>query len=344
VVGLCYLLRYPCWQISGIGLYHQVVPRPDEVCSSDVGMKNINLSRLWTVPTNVLREAWFLLVKTVEAWIYDGAMRMAAALSFYTIFSIGPILLIALSIAETIVDGAAARTELTTILGSFVSPSDTNYLFSLLESARGNIGGSGFPTLSVIAAIFVATGVFTELQSGLNSIWNVTSQRGSSIIRYIEMRLISFLIVLGIGVLLLISLATSTILSTLEAIIAQAFPLFANNLSKINSLISLAVIPLLVAFSYKLIPATEITWGDILPGSILASLLLLIGKFFISMYLNLSRISSLYGAAGSLVILLVWVYYSAQVFFFGAEFTKVYAYRLGSRKQSTSEGDSILPL
>jgi membrane protein len=307
-------------------------------------MKNINLSRLWTVPTNVLREAWFLLVKTVEAWIYDGAMRMAAALSFYTIFSIGPILLIALSIAETIVDGAAARTELTTILGSFVSPSDTNYLFSLLESARGNIGGSGFPTLSVIAAIFVATGVFTELQSGLNSIWNVTSQRGSSIIRYIEMRLISFLIVLGIGVLLLISLATSTILSTLEAIIAQAFPLFANNLSKINSLISLAVIPLLVAFSYKLIPATEITWGDILPGSILASLLLLIGKFFISMYLNLSRISSLYGAAGSLVILLVWVYYSAQVFFFGAEFTKVYAYRLGSRKQSTSEGDSILPL
>lgn len=317
-------------------------PRPVDLNNGD--MRNIDLSSLWVIPASILREAWFLLIKTVEAWIYDGAMRMAAALSFYTIFSIGPILLIALSVAETMVDAAAARLELTVFLSNFVSPSDTNYVFSLLESARGKIGGSGFPLLSVIAAIFVATGVFTELQSGLNSIWNVTSQRGSSILRYIEMRLISFLIVLGIGVLLLISLATSTILSTLESIIAEAFPLFANNLFKINSLISLAVIPLLVAFSYKFIPATRITWGDILPGSILASLLLLIGKIFISMYLNLSRISSLYGAAGSLVILLVWVYYSAQVFFFGAEFTKVYTYRFGSRKHTAFEKNGASPL
>lgn len=304
-------------------------------------MKHIGLSRLWIIPRNIFTETWWLLVKTVEAWISDGAMRMAAALAFYTIFSIGPILLIALSVAETIVDAAAARLELSHILSSFVSPSDTNYVFSLLESARGKIGSAGFPTLSVIAAIFVATGVFTELQSGLNSIWNVTSERGSSVLRYIEMRLISFIIVLGIGVLLLMSLAASTILSTLGSIIAEPFPLLANYLYKINSLISLAVIPILVAFSYKFIPATKVTWKDIFFGSILASLLLLVGKYFISLYLNLARISSLYGAAGSLVILLVWVYYSAQVFFFGAEFTKVYAYRFGSRKHSEVESEAV---
>jgi len=296
-------------------------------------MKHLHLSRLWKTPLILAKDIWGLFRETIEAWIHDSAIRMAAALAFYTIFSIGPALLIALFVAETMVDEASARLELTTILERFVSPGDTAYVFSLLESAKGKIAGTGFPALSVITAIIAATGVFTELQNGLNAIWNVSAQRGSSVLRYIEMRFISFLIVLGIGLLLLISLAATTVLSTIEAIISEAFPIFANYLYKVNSLISLAIIPVLIAFAYKFIPATKIAWRDIWPGCVLVSLLLALGKSLITLYLNLTRISSLYGAAGSLVILLVWVYFSAQVFFFGAELTKVYALRHGSRKQ-----------
>ncbi|MGC8603538.1 MAG: YihY/virulence factor BrkB family protein [Desulfomonilaceae bacterium] len=278
------------------------------------------------------QEIRLLIKQTVDAWIHDNAMRMAAALAFYTIFSIGPALLIALLVAETLVDEASARLELSTILQKIVTPGDTAYIFLLLESARGKIAGNGFPALSVITAIIAATGVFTELQSGLNAIWKASSKRGSSVLRYIEMRLISFLIVLGIGVLLLVSIAATTVLSTVEAVISGAFPIFANHLYKINSLISLAIIPLLIACAYKFIPATKIAWSDIWPGCLFVSLLLALGKFLITLYLNLARISSLYGAAGSLVILLIWVYYSAQVFFFGAELTKAYAFRYGSKR------------
>ncbi|MGC8657555.1 MAG: YihY/virulence factor BrkB family protein [Desulfomonilaceae bacterium] len=294
------------------------------------------LPEIWHAWLRLAQQIGNLLKKTVEAWIHDGAIRMAAALAFYTIFSIGPALLIGLSVAETMVDAASARKELSSFLDSFVTPTDTRYILSLLETTKLKIAGGGFPALSVITAVIAATGVFTELQSGLNSIWNVRTQRTLSLGRYIEMRLISFLIVVGIGLLLTVSLAATTMISTVESIVFESFPIFANYLSKINSLISLAVIPLLVACAYKFIPATKVAWSDIWPGCVLVSLLLALGKFAISIYLNLTRISSLYGAAGSLVILLVWVYYSAQVFFFGAELTKVYALQHGSRKPQTS--------
>ncbi len=295
-------------------------------------VKRLNLSRLRDVPLNFAHEIKVLIGLTIVAWVRDSAIRMAAALAFYTIFSIGPALLIALFVAETMVDASSARFELATILDRFVTPGDTAYVFSLLESAKGKIAGTGFPALSVVTAIIAATGVFTELQSGLNTIWKVSPKRGSSVLRYIEMRFISFLIVFGIGVLLLASLAVTTILSTIETVIIEAFPIFGNYLYKINSLISLAIIPVLIACAYKFIPATKIEWRDVWSGCLLASLLLALGKFMIALYLSLTRISSLYGAAGSLVILLVWVYYSAQVFFFGAELTKVYAFRHGSRR------------
>ena len=301
-------------------------------------IKHLNLLQLRQAPLNLAHEIRVLVGQTIDAWIQDSAIRMAAALAFYTIFSIGPALLIALFVAETMVDAASARLELATILERFVSPGDTAYVFSLLESAKGKIAGTGFPALSVITAIIAATGVFTELQSGLNAIWKVQSHRGSSVLRYVEMRFISFLIVLGIGVLLLASLAATTVSSTIETSIIQAFPIFANHLYKINSLISLTIIPILIACAYRFIPATKIAWRDIWPGCLLASLLLALGKFMITLYLSLTRISSLYGAAGSLVILLVWVYYSAQVFFV-AELTKVYAFRYGSRSQKVIPAD-----
>lgn len=305
-------------------------------------MKSINLFRLWNIPLKILREIWLLINETIEAWIHDNAIRMAAALAFYTIFSLGPVLLIALTIAETIVDAASATSELTTILERFVTPADSAYVFSLLESTRGKIGATGFPTLSVVTAIFTATAVFMELQSSLNTIWNVRTQRGSSILRYIEMRLVSFLIVAGIGLLLLGSLAATTVLSTIDAMVSEAFPISAIYLNKVNSMISLAIIPILIALAYKLIPSTKVAWLDIWPGCLLASSLLLLGKFVIALYLNITRLSSLYGAAGSLVILLVWVYYSAQVFFLGAELTKVYAFHHGSRREKKlSSGDSV---
>jgi membrane protein len=264
---------------------------------------------------NVLRD-------TLGCWIDDHATRMAAALSFYTVFSIGPALLIGLSIAEAFV-GTAAHSELAEQLQQFTGPTDPEYVLGLLESSRGKIAGQGLPLLGILAAMGTAMAVFSELQSSMNTIWNVKPPKGLGILRFIYSRTVSFVLVLGIGFLVMISVMIGVIASSIQSLFHQYLPDYADMMHRLNSLVSLAMLPSLLFMAYKFIPKARVPWASAFVGAAVAWLLLLLGKSVVRTYLGFSGLTSVYGAAGSLVIMLIWVYYSAQIFFFGAELTKV---------------------
>lgn len=248
---------------------------------------------------------------------------MAAALSFYTVFSIGPALLIGLSIAEAFV-GAAAHSELAAQLQQFTGPADPEYVLGLLESSRGKIAGQGLPLLGILAAVGTAMAVFSELQSSMNTIWNVKPSKGLGILRFIYSRAVSFVLVLAIGFLVMISVMIGGIASSIQSMVQHYLPDYADMIHRLNSLVSLAMLPSLLFMAYKFIPKVRVPWASAFVGAAVAWLLLLLGKSVVRIYLGFSGLTSVYGAAGSLVIMLIWVYYSAQIFFFGAELTKVF--------------------
>jgi membrane protein len=281
------------------------------------------LSRIWS-------EVRGFLFDTFRAFFGDHAMRMAAALAFYTTFSITPALLIGMSIAAAVVGSSRAETELTARIGQIINPEAAEYLFSLLKGLGTQLTSRHLPMIGFVSAIVAATAVFAELQTALNSVWHVTPQSRSGIVAMIRMRLKAFVFVVGIGVLLLASVVTGTVLATVNAVFEKTVPIPPNLLGTMEPIIQFGVIPVLLACTYKLVPDADVAWKDVVLASVVTSLLFLLGKSLFGMYLRLSIVGSVYGAAGSLVIVLAWVYYSAQVFFLGAEMSKVFAQRYGS--------------
>jgi membrane protein len=273
--------------------------------------------------------------QTLGDWNEDNCPRMAAALAFYTCFSLCPALLIGLKIAGMFVGSVAAKSELIRKLESFLSPGDVSYVLSLLDSFTWHLSGRTLPIIGVLAALFTASAVFAELRSAMNTIWNVKPGKGIGILRFIYTRAIAFLLVAGTGVLLVVWMVAGTVLSAMNAFFSNSVSVPYSLFEAANQLVSLAVIPLLLVFTYKLMPETKIEWQDVWLGAAVATGLMLIGKYAVSTYLSVISLTSVYGAAGSLFVLLLWVYYSAQVVFLGAELTKVYAKRYGSKK---SEG------
>jgi membrane protein len=286
----------------------------------------------------VLSEIWAVLVETIEHWSNDNAMRMAAALAFYTTFSVGPVLLFGLWIAGFFVGAATAKSELTHQIQQMISPDSADYLFAVLDSFWGELKGNRLPIIGFGAALLSATAVFVELQSSLNNIWGVHSKGG---FRILYERAVSFIFVVGFGVLLIFSITASAVLAGANAILEGLVHIPGYLIEGLNVLVTFAMIPALLALTYKLVPETPIAWKDVWLGAAVASLLFLVGKFAFGMYLRMSVILSVYGAAGSLVVLIIWVYYSAQVFFFGAELTKVYAMRYGSKKESEQSVEPV---
>ncbi|MBI5251422.1 MAG: YihY/virulence factor BrkB family protein [Desulfomonile tiedjei] len=283
------------------------------------------------------KEVWLAIKETAKAWINDNAFRMAAALAYYTTFSIGPALLIGLWIAAAIVGGDAAKTELISKLEKMVTPDSASYISTLLDSFWGELRGRRVPYVGVAAAVVAATAVFAELQSSLNSIWGVKHKGGSGLLRALYERAVSFVFVVGIGVLLVFSIVLTTVLGAVNAFFSGLVHVPPHLVHGLNLLIIFAMVPALLAVTYKLVPYTRVEWKDVWLGSAVASILFVIGKKLFGMYLNWSIMLSVYGAAGSLIIFIVWVYYSAQVFFLGAELTKVYARRYGSKRKTTEE-------
>ena len=268
-----------------------------------------------------------LLKQTYSEWSRDQASRLAAALAYYTIFSLAPMLLIVIAVAGFVWGRADVRTQLILQIQNVIGQNGAQLIQSLLDSTNRSGGGLLASLIGTITLILGALGVFNELQSSLNFIWKIEPDRPQGILATIKNilidRLASFGLILAIGVLLLASFVASTLIAGL--------PIPSLALQALDILLSFVLMMLLFAMIYKILPDAEIAWQDVWSGAGVTALLFTIGKYLVSLYLGNSATSSAFGAAGSLALLLVWIYYSAQIFFFGAEFTQVYSNRYGSK-------------
>lgn len=279
-----------------------------------------------------LKDLWPLLKETASEWSEDGAPRLGAALAYYTVFSLAPLLIIVLFIIGLIWSGesSGAQERILTQVEGLMGPDGAEMIQTMLDSTRPGKGGGIATALGVVAMIFGATGVFAQLQSALNIIWDVVAKPGHGIKGFITTRLLSFGVVLVMGFLLLVSLVLSALLSALDTLTSGVSPLTQFFFQVLNIIVSVGIITLLFAMIFRYLPDVEIAWRDVWVGAAITAVLFTLGKFGIGLYLGNSGTASTYGAAGSLVVLLLWVYYSAQILFFGAEFTQVYAKHHGS--------------
>jgi membrane protein len=277
-------------------------------------------------------DLWFLVRESLYAFLEDQALRMAASLAFYATFSITPLLLVGLSIAGMIVGTSKAEGELVIQLERLLNPEAAAYIFSLVSSLRSQLTATGVPIVGFLGAIVAATTAFVELHSCLNTIWRVPphQRKRKKLLAIVYSRTLSFFLVIGIGVLLMLGVVATAILAAVDALFTKALPVSPHVLDWTWLLLEFGMVPILLVLTYRLVPDTDIAWRDVVPAAVLGSVLFLAGKWLFGMYLKVTALGSLYGAAGSLFVFLAWVYYSAQVFFFGAELSKVYAQHFGS--------------
>lgn len=272
-----------------------------------------------------------LIKESVAEWSEDKASRLAASLAYYTVFSIPPLLIITLAIAGQVFDAQDAQARLVNQISGLVGADGAEAIEAMIENAD-QPGETILATLiSVAVLLFGASGVFGQLQDALNTMWEVAPKPGRGILGTLKDRFFSFTMVLGIAFLLLVSLIVSSGLAALDEFVRGMLPGMDLLLQILSHVISFAVTAALFALIFKIVPDVEVAWKDVWIGAVVTAALFEVGKFAIGYYLGNSAPASTYGAAGSLVVILLWVYYSAQILFFGAEFTQVYANKLGSR-------------
>jgi membrane protein len=271
---------------------------------------------------------WTLLRATFIDWYEDRAQRLGAALAYYTIFALAPGLVIVMAVTGLLL-GPSAEQHIIAQIQELIGAQGATAIAALIQNARGETLGAAGTALALGSLIFGLWGVFGELQDGLNSIWGVTPKPGRRVIDIVKERFWSFAMVVGTGFLLLVSLVVSAWLAAVGSYLGYLLPAPAVALETVNFIISLAVITGSFALIFKLLPDVHVAWRDVWLGAALTSLFFTLGKFIIGLYLGKSAVASAYGAAGSLVIVVVWVYYSAQILLFGAEFTKVWTRRRG---------------
>jgi membrane protein len=275
-------------------------------------------------------EAWQLLKNTFDEWLKDNTFRLSASLAFYTIFSIAPVLLIAVGIASLFLARENAVQQIVEEVQQLTGPAGATVVRQVLNSARGLGGGAWAITVGLVTLFLGSSVVFAELQSALNQIWDVKPEpRRGFILDYIFDRVRSFSIALGVGFLLLVSLVLSAALSGLQDYITRWMPSVPWLWQGLNLVVSFVLITVLMAAIYKYLPDAVIQWRDVWVGAAVTSLLFTGGKFLIGVYLGQTATGSAFGAAGSFAVLLIWIYYSALISFFGAEFTQVWARRHG---------------
>ena len=272
-----------------------------------------------------------LLWNAIQGWSKDDVPRLGASLAYYTLFAVSPILLIAIAIAGAVYGPDAVRGQIVNEIGGLIGTDGAKAIQAILQGAHRNPTGTLAVIIGSVTLIIAASGAFLELQHAINTIFRVkTDPKKSGLKRLILSRLRSFGLVVSIGFLLLVSLLVSAALTALSTRIQRTVVGGPVLLQVINLVVSLAVMTLLFGLIYRLLPDVRLAWRNVWIGALVTSILFSIGKFLIGLYLGHSTVASSYGAAGSIVVLLVWVYYSAQIILLGAEFTRVYAeYREG---------------
>ncbi len=271
---------------------------------------------------------WRLLKDTVSAFIDDEALSRGAAIAFYTVTSLAPVLLIVIAIAGLVVGEDAARGAILGQLAGLMGQQAADVLQTALASASTTSSGVVATIIGVVTLVVTASGMFGEMQVALNRIWKAEPKSGT-VSKLVRARAASLGLVAALGFLLVVSLAVSAAITALGSYLDAWLPFGKAILSIINSLVSLVLLTVLFAAIYKVLPDRSIAWRDVIVGAAVTALLFTIGKSLIGWYLGSSAVASSYGAAGGLIVLFLWVYYSTQVFLAGAEFTKIYATRRG---------------
>ena len=285
----------------------------------------------------MFNNAWTLLKDTVTSFIDDDALSRGASIAFYAVVSLAPILLIVVAMAGLVFGADAARNALTGQFEVLMGHESAAFLQEAIKNAGQKSSGILATIIGVATLVVTASGVFGEMQSALNTIWKATPQ-GTTVSRLIRARVASLGLVAALGFLLLVSLAVSAAITGLGDYVNAYLPFGKLILSAVNAVVSFALIAVLFAAIYKILPDKKLEWRDVMFGAIVTSLLFAIGKSIIGWYLGSSAVASTYGAAGALMLVLLWIYYSSQIFLLGAEFTKVYANRHGSQK---NEPDTV---
>ena len=285
------------------------------------------------------KELAHLLGRTVTSWMRDGAPSMGAALAFYTLFTMAPLLILVIMLAGFFIGRDEAQQLLMTQLAGLLGDAGAAGVKSVLGAVRDGDKGIIASIVGTLTLVLGATTVFAELRSDLDRIWQAKPAKSSGVWKFVRSRLLSFGMVATIGFLLLVSLVVSAALSYVGGLIGGG----AIVLYVLDFVASLAVLTLLFAAIFKVLPSERIDWSDVWVGSAMTALLFWVGKFLIGLYLGKSTIASEFGAAGTLVLAIAWVYYSAQVFVLGAEFTREYSLAYGTHRGETTSSRLDLP-
>lgn len=284
---------------------------------------------------------WNLFRSAITEWVDDKAPRLGAALAFYTALSLAPLLVVVLAIAGLAYGHKAVEGQLVWQMQDMIGVEGAKAIQALISAAHRPTSGIIATVVGLLTLFFGASSAFAELSDALNTIWRVPvnpRQSGvASLFEMIKRRTVSFLMVLGVGLLLLVTLCTAAWITAAETFFGDLLPMPGFLLQAVNFVISFLVITMLFALIFKVLPDVRLKWSDVAIGAAITALLFSVGKFLIGVYLGTTTIASSYGAAGSFLIVLLWVYYSAQVFFLGAEFTKIYTKRYGSHFRASLE-------
>jgi membrane protein len=272
-------------------------------------------------------------IDTIKAWIDHRAASKGAALAFYTLFSMTPILMLVIAVAGYFFGEDAARGQLMAQISGQIGPNGAQAIQTLLAASRDTNSGIMASVVATLLMLIGATSVFTELKISLDEIWGCNQTSQSPVGGFIKTRVLSFMLILILALLLVASLVANAVFIVLENYAVGIRSSFTGLFSLLSSLVSYGVIACLFAVIYKTLPEEQLPWSDVWVGAAFTSLFFSLGKYAIGLYLSNSGISSIFGAAGSLIALLLWIYYSAQIFFLGAEFTRQYALRFGSLQQ-----------
>jgi membrane protein len=290
-----------------------------------------------------LNDSVRLLRQTISECGEDNVPLLAAALAYYMLFSRAPLLIIAIAIAGLVFGEEAARGEIIGRIQGLIGKAEAEVVQTMLQNAyRPESGGKIATILGIVILLFGASSVFGQLQAALNTVWEVRSKPGRAVKGFIQARLLSFIMVLIVGFLLLAFLILSAVLTALSQHFGTVIPGFLRVIELLNFIIPLGVTTLLLAVIYKFLPDVKVSWKNLWIGSGVTALLFTLGKSLIGLYLGSVSISSAYGAAGSLVVLLIWVFYSAQILLFGAEFIQVYSRYYGSPIEPSRHAVQIL--
>jgi membrane protein len=282
-----------------------------------------------------------LLVSTGKEFIKDAPFNYAAVIAFYTIFSLPGVLIVAVVVAGSIYDQEAVTGGITEQITYMVGSESASEVKKILENARNTESSTVARIVGIATLLFSATTVFISLQDALNRIWSIRPKPKRGIVKFLIDRLLSFAMVVSIGFLLLVSLILDTVLALLGSSINELIGIDIFVAGILNILLSGAIIFLIFALLFKVLPDAVIKWSDVWSGALMTTVLFILGKYLIGFYLGNSSVGSAYGAAGSLVLLLVWIYYSSILFLFGAEFTFVYSRERGKKIQPTKEAVRI---